>query len=185
MQMPLSRKLGVCAIFLLGALTVGAGIAKLVIFYRVLSCKIQKRCRNRKSRSHVVGLNVPTNIDITYAETPMVYWPMVESSLGIIGACLPLMRPLFAGATSRGFMRHLHTFKSSDQGSDTFWDHSDNTRLAKEWNSTLATTNWGSVGSGSTKLGSGPLPNEKFKGSVSTMNIGSGSVVLHDLDAKA
>ena len=31
--------MGVCAIFLLGALTVGAGIAKLVIFYRVFACK--------------------------------------------------------------------------------------------------------------------------------------------------
>ncbi|KAL8832109.1 MAG: hypothetical protein Q9191_000466 [Dirinaria sp. TL-2023a] len=173
MQMPISRKLGVCAIFLLGALTVGTGIAKLVIFYRVLG-----------------WLNGINNYDITYEETPMVYWPMVESSLGIIGACLPLMRPLFAGAASHGFMRHLHTFKSSDEGSDTFWDHSDNTRLAKEWNSTLATTtNWGSVGSGSTKLGSGgPLSsNEKFKGSVSTVNFGSGGSVIisPNLDAKA
>lgn len=37
--MPMSRKLGVCAIFLLGALTVGAGIVKLVIYYQAFSCK--------------------------------------------------------------------------------------------------------------------------------------------------
>lgn len=33
--------------------------------------------------------------------TPIVYWPMVESSLGIVGACLPMLRPLFVGAPSR------------------------------------------------------------------------------------
>ena len=32
---------------------------------------------------------------------------MVESSVGIVGACLPLLRPLFVGATSHGFMRSL------------------------------------------------------------------------------
>ena len=26
--------------------------------------------------------------------TPTIYWPMIESSLGIVGACLPLMRPI-------------------------------------------------------------------------------------------
>ena len=32
---------------------------------------------------------------------------MVESSVGIVGACLPLLRPLFVGASSSGFMRSL------------------------------------------------------------------------------
>lgn len=41
----------------------------------------------------------------------MVYWPMVESSLGIVGACLPLLRPLFVGASSSGFMRRLKSVK--------------------------------------------------------------------------
>ena len=27
--------------------------------------------------------------------TPTLYWPMVESSLGVVGACLPLLRPVF------------------------------------------------------------------------------------------
>ena len=43
--------------------------------------------------------------------TPLVYWPMVESSIGIVGACLPLLRPLFVGASSNGFMRSLKSVK--------------------------------------------------------------------------
>lgn len=138
MQLPLTRKLGVCGIFLLGFLTVGAGIAKTVIYYNVFR-----------------WLMVPTNYDITYSQTPFVYWPMVESSLGIIGACLPLLRPLFAGAKSHGFMRHLHTFKSSNEGSETYWDQPSDSQLAKAWDAGFQSANWGSVGSGSTKLGNG------------------------------
>ena len=36
---------------------------------------------------------------------------MVESSIGIVGACLPLLRPLFVGASSTGFMRSLKSVK--------------------------------------------------------------------------
>lgn len=46
--------------------------------------------------------------DISYFETPFVYWPMAESSLGIIGACLPQMCP-FANTVYRGFMRHYQS----------------------------------------------------------------------------
>ena len=42
---------------------------------------------------------------------PLVYWLLVESSLGIVGACLPLLRPLFVGASSTGFMRSLKSVK--------------------------------------------------------------------------
>ncbi|KAI4198745.1 MAG: hypothetical protein LQ350_005068 [Teloschistes chrysophthalmus] len=39
LQMPPRRKLAVCGIFLLGFLTVGAGIAKLAVYYDVLASK--------------------------------------------------------------------------------------------------------------------------------------------------
>ena len=46
--------------------------------------------------------------------TPTMYWPMVEASLGIVGACLPLMRPIFKkGLQGDGL------WKRSDQSS--FW----------------------------------------------------------------
>ena len=35
---------------------------------------------------------------------------MVESSLGIVGACLPSMRPVFVGCSSQGFVRKLREF---------------------------------------------------------------------------
>ena len=89
LQMKAKHKLGVSAIFLLGLLTVGAGAARLVIFRDV-------------ARASQEG-----NVDITYLMTPTLYWPMIESSLGIVGACLPLMRPLFTGAASKGFVRKL------------------------------------------------------------------------------
>ncbi|CAD6569874.1 MAG: hypothetical protein ASARMPRED_003298 [Alectoria sarmentosa] len=71
----------------------GAGIAKLVVFNKVV-------------QEMYVGF-----MDISYMNTPMVYWPMVESSIGIVGACLPLLRPLFVGASSNGFMRSLKSVK--------------------------------------------------------------------------
>ena len=89
LQMKTRHKIGVSAIFLLGLLTVGAGAARLVVFQNV---------------------NAATNggsVDVSYILTPTVYWPMIESSLGIVGACLPLLRPLFTGATSKGFVRKL------------------------------------------------------------------------------
>ena len=41
--------------------------------------------------------------------SPTLSWPMVESSLGIIGACLPSVRPVFAGCSSLGFARKLRS----------------------------------------------------------------------------
>ena len=89
LQMKTRHKIGVSAIFLLGLLTVGAGVARLVVFKEI----------ERETDSGAV--------DVTYILTPTVYWPMVESSLGIVGACLPLLRPLFTGARSKGFVRKL------------------------------------------------------------------------------
>ena len=80
---------------------------------------------------------------------------MIESSLGIIGASLPLLRPLFAGATSHGFMRRLRTVNliSYDGGSDTLWDPSRQEMSAKGLHSP-STFQFGSKSSISTKVGS-------------------------------
>lgn len=93
MQLPARHKAAVSGMFLLGGLTVGAGIAKLVVFNKVV-------------QELDVGF-----LDISYMNTPLVYWPMVESSMGVVGACLPLLRPLFVGASSNGFMRSLKSVK--------------------------------------------------------------------------
>ena len=46
----------------------------------------------RKVNSDDTGLPV----DWKDMFTPTLYWPMVESSLGIVGACLPLLRPIIS-----------------------------------------------------------------------------------------
>lgn len=91
LQMPARHKIGVTAIFLLGLLTVLSGIAKLIVFY------------------HIIALADGGDFDITWLETPAVVWTFVESALGIVGACLPLLRPLFTGTSTRGFMRNLRS----------------------------------------------------------------------------
>lgn len=98
LQMKFRHKLGVSAIFLLGLLTVASGAAKLVAFMRAVAASSDK-------------YNIP---DVSYILTPTVYWPMIESSLGIVGACLPLLRPLFTGASSKGFMRKLRNVTIPD-----------------------------------------------------------------------
>ncbi|KAL8789540.1 MAG: hypothetical protein Q9195_006767 [Heterodermia aff. obscurata] len=100
------------------------------------------------------------SVDYTFLVTPFIYWPMIESGVGIIGACLPLMRPLVSGATSRGFMRNLRSFNgTTSDRSDTFWEHDDNTALREEWNNSITTT----------KFGSASQLSAKMEGSISTM----------------
>ncbi|KAI4241318.1 MAG: hypothetical protein L6R40_004624 [Gallowayella cf. fulva] len=130
LQMPMQKKLAVCGIFLLGALTVAAGIAKMFVYYHAVN-----------------QMNDPSglNVDISYIQTPLVYWPLVESSLGIIGACLPLMRPLFAGVASRGFMRDLRSVEiPTSEQSKTLWNSAEDSRAVEEWNSTISTVRFGS-----------------------------------------
>lgn len=78
-------------------------------------------------------------------QTPLVYWPMVESAVGILGACLPLLRPLFAGAASRGFMRDLQSVDiPTSERSETLWDRSGNSGATGGWDSNASTVRWGS-----------------------------------------
>lgn len=97
LQMPVRHKIAVLGMFLLGVLTVGAAIAKLIVF-------------------HEIAIEVGSgDSDITWILSPAIYWPMVESSLGIVGACLPLIRPLVSNSMTSGFMRSMRsaTFGSS------------------------------------------------------------------------
>ena len=76
LQMPLGRKVAVSGVFFLGALTIAASIARLYVYYNV-------------------GSNLFSSPDISYFLTPVVFWPMIECSLGVLGACLPTLWPLF------------------------------------------------------------------------------------------
>ena len=51
--------------------------------------------------------------------TPTLSWPMIESSLGIVGACLPLMRPILQKISPQVIFRSLRSiFEFSAFGSD-------------------------------------------------------------------
>ncbi|KAL8933848.1 MAG: hypothetical protein Q9216_006186 [Gyalolechia sp. 2 TL-2023] len=147
--MSVKRKLAVCGIFLLGALTVGSGIAKVQIYYNILATQsdpsaLDITCTYREIPSHH-WCSPSLTSRVPDIQTPLVYWPMVESSVGIIGACLPLLRPLFAGAASHGFMRDLHSVDiPTSERSDKPWNKSSNAGSTDEWNSSASTVRWGS-----------------------------------------
>lgn len=110
---------------------------------------------------------------------------MIESGVGIIGACLPLMRPLISGASSHGFMRKLRTFNgTTSDNSVTFWEHSDNSALRDEWNNSVSSTQFGSASQASMKAGGNvstteidpKRPLKKLQGSISTMKWGTDSL---------
>lgn len=44
--------------------------------------------------------------------TPTVYWPVVESSLGIVGACLPLLRPVFTDMSAKSILSSVRALIS-------------------------------------------------------------------------
>ncbi|KAL2039833.1 hypothetical protein N7G274_007234 [Stereocaulon virgatum] len=83
---------------------VAAGTAKLVVFYRI------------------ANLTSAGDQDLTYLGTPTIYWPMIESSLGVVGACLPLLRPIFTESPvgSLSSMRRLFTIWSFSTRRDGF-----------------------------------------------------------------
>lgn len=130
LQMPVRHRLAVCGIFLTGALTVGAGTAKLVAF------------------RWIIEQTNGDNLDITFIETPLIYWPMVESSLGIIGACLPLLRPLFA-RNSKGpvIVRELRSIiiPAADEGEEAWRRDLESAEKARKASNT-AFSKFGSAG---------------------------------------
>ena len=54
-------------------------------------------------------LDLPLQKDLF---TPTLYWPMVESSLGIVGACLPLFRPIVKDIYPVRSIREIISFPS-------------------------------------------------------------------------
>ncbi|KAK0515805.1 hypothetical protein JMJ35_001839 [Cladonia borealis] len=100
LQLPIRRKLAVNGIFFLGTLVVGAGIAKVVVFRQI------------------AVETLSNDLDLSYMLSPTLYWPMIESSLGIVGACLPLMRPILQKISPHDVFRSLRSmFEFSTFGS--------------------------------------------------------------------
>lgn len=98
LQLTMRRKIALLGVFLLGGLTVLAGIARLVFFYRAAA-------------DH-------TGPDVAINTAPTIYWSLVEASLAVVSASLPTIRPLFHGMSPESVIRSirsrisLHSFHS-------------------------------------------------------------------------
>ncbi|KAI1264671.1 hypothetical protein F5Y18DRAFT_389762 [Xylariaceae sp. FL1019] len=71
------KKFLICTLFLLGAITTAASIARTVIQYGV-------------AREFRTG-----NVDTPYFLAPISYWPLIEAGIGILAACMPMLRPIY------------------------------------------------------------------------------------------
>ena len=77
LQLPLRQKLAVAGMFALGALVCASSLARLIIFIQFVP-------------------SIPLHLmDITYYESPFIYWSQIEAALGVVSACLPVLRPIF------------------------------------------------------------------------------------------
>ncbi|KAL8904744.1 MAG: hypothetical protein Q9207_003075 [Kuettlingeria erythrocarpa] len=88
LQMPLRRKLSICAIFLLGGFVVAAGIVRFA--YLLQATK-----------------NISSNLDYTYSRAPAIYWTAVEGCIGVVSACLPTLRPIFNKRTTESLIQSI------------------------------------------------------------------------------
>ncbi|TVY83828.1 hypothetical protein LSUE1_G001333 [Lachnellula suecica] len=93
LQMSFRRKLAVCAVFLLGAVVVGAGIARLVIFIRQTN-------------------NPYLNADGIGHLTTEIWWSMLEMGISVVAACLPTIRPLFGKLLPESIIHSLRSMFS-------------------------------------------------------------------------
>ncbi|KAK8055067.1 hypothetical protein PG993_000294 [Apiospora rasikravindrae] len=94
LQMTIRRKLQISAVFLMGAMTTGASVARTAVQYGVArECKtpISPGFLHRGDRTHLGG--IPIDVGKDYL-SPIQYWPLIEAALGIVAACLPLLRPI-------------------------------------------------------------------------------------------
>ena len=106
--MPLTRKLLVCAIFLLGGFVVAAGIVRAVevdITFKTPkdgSCKIIKTASCHREDTVVLIL-------VIVVEALANDWNTIEVCIGVVSACLPVLRPLFGTKGAESIIRVLQS----------------------------------------------------------------------------
>ncbi|CAG8956466.1 hypothetical protein HYFRA_00003851 [Hymenoscyphus fraxineus] len=86
------RKLGLVAIFSMGALTIAASLMRMVVFIQATS------------------VNYDPNADFEFICTAGLYWSMIEAGLGVLAACLPAQYGLF---NSRGVQSIVNSVQSA------------------------------------------------------------------------
>lgn len=88
LKLSFRQKSAICGMFLLGTLVCAVGIVRVVIFIQIGSAIVAR--------------------DTTYFTSPVFFWTVIEMSLAVVSACLPLLRPLFLTREKSG-----SSFKSS------------------------------------------------------------------------
>ncbi|KAF2873320.1 hypothetical protein BDV95DRAFT_604828 [Massariosphaeria phaeospora] len=92
LQLPRRQKFGVLAIFLVGSLAIGCGIARLYFFIMALA---------------------PTSV-----VSNLMFWGMVETGVAVIAACLPTIRPALKIISGAKPMQSLRSFTHRLLGSN-------------------------------------------------------------------
>ncbi|KAI1162527.1 hypothetical protein F5B18DRAFT_623305 [Nemania serpens] len=108
LQMVLCRKVPLIGIFLLGILVSIVGLIRLK--YLTLVWTIPPNS---------------TNLDVTWHYAPVWYWAIIEAHVGVLSACLPVLRPIQTRAASYLSSTKLHYLLfSGDKESKIAFDSS-------------------------------------------------------------
>ncbi|QSZ30119.1 hypothetical protein DSL72_004639 [Monilinia vaccinii-corymbosi] len=78
LHLTIARKIGILAVFSLGALTIAASIVRMIVFTKA------------------TAVNYDPHADFEFICTSGLYWSLIESGLGIIAACLPVQYGLLS-----------------------------------------------------------------------------------------
>ncbi|KAI1448138.1 hypothetical protein F5Y02DRAFT_431885 [Annulohypoxylon stygium] len=87
LQLPLRQKLAAGGIFLLGAIVLAIGIARIIIFQLVMDFSAAEPSKFFS--------------DLTWYTSGTLFWPLAENVVGLLGSCLPTYAPLFRGCLGR------------------------------------------------------------------------------------
>ncbi|KAL9063649.1 MAG: hypothetical protein Q9161_009350 [Pseudevernia consocians] len=96
LQMAMKRKIAVILTFLLGSLVTVTGIVRLVYVIQAYS--------GLKNRKHAP--------DGSYLFAPAIYWTLIETSLGVLSACLPVLRPLYKKYSLDSLVRSVRSIET-------------------------------------------------------------------------
>ena len=109
LQMPVTRKLAVISIFLLGGFVVVAGIVRFVFLVNAFTALEDPHddvsCRSPKFYGDARMLTMLLD---NFA--PAIYWTIVELNVGVISACLPCLRPLYSAYKLDQFVNRTWSF---------------------------------------------------------------------------
>lgn len=137
-----TRRAQLAAVFMLGFLVVGAGIARCVLSADGVtsqSTDLDYTCKQTSAPVVFVGMCCSLFFTPSDSRAPAVYWTVIEADVGVISACLPTLRPLLAslkfadiGSSLRKALYWRSSAGKSSQASDTPWSTDDTLNLVHE-----------------------------------------------------